>query len=234
MHLHHHLRPPLTPRGVLLWHPAIVGTVAGLSATLFALALLDGGAVLLVVDEPLQRWVEAHRSAGWTHAARIFSRLGSNIVVFGAFAVLVAWAARRCRTLALTLTVAVLLRPPAEFVLKALIGRDRPDFDRLVDGTGASHPSGHVLAAVALWGLLPPLDSALSRSRMLWWTSVGVAATLISGIAASRVYLGVHWMTDVVQGGLLGCLYLAVLEHLFTHHHRHRQCSLSTAHVPHR
>lgn len=226
MSAHLHLHPPLTPRGVLLHHPVIIGTVAGVSAILAMLAALDGSSALLTVDEPIQLWVEVHRSDGWDHAARAFSRLGSNLVVFLVFAVVVAWTVRRCGTLALTLSAAVLLRPPAEFLIKELIGRERPDFTRLVDGTGPSHPSGHVLAAVALWGLLPPLVSSVVRSRVVWWASVATAAVLIGGIAASRVYLGVHWFTDVVQGALLGCLYLAATEQLFAHHHRHRRCAL--------
>jgi undecaprenyl-diphosphatase len=214
---------------VLLHHPLIIGTVAGLSAVLAVLAALDGGSALLTVDEPIQRWVEARRTDGWDHAARAFSRLGSNLVVFGVLAAVVAWTVRRCRTLALTLSAAVLLRPPAEFLFKELIGRERPDFARLVDGTGPSHPSGHVLAAVALWGLLPPLLSSVVRSRAIWWASVATALVLISGIGASRVYLGVHWFTDIVQGALLGCLYLAGIEQLFAHHHRHRRCAVMEA-----
>ena len=228
-----HLSPPLTPRGVLLRHPAIIWTIAGLSVTLGILAAVDGGSVLLVVDEPIQRWVEAHRSGGWTRVALFVSRLGSNVIVFSVFGVVVAWTLPRCRTFALTLSVAVLLRSPLEFMLKQLIDRDRPDFHRLVDGTGPSHPSGHVLAAVALWGLLPPLISILVRSRALWWVSVVVATALIAGISASRVYLGVHWSTDIVQGILLGTLYLAALEFLFVHHHRSRRCSLTEATMPH-
>ena len=225
-----HREPPLTPRGVLLHHPAIIGTVAGVSVCLGILAALDGSSTLLRVDEPIQRWVVAHRSEGWTHAARLFSRLGSNLVVFSVFAVVVAWTSRRCVTLALTLSAAVLCRPPIEFLLKELVDRDRPDIIRLVDGTGPSHPSGHVLAAVALWGLLPPLASMFVRSRAIWWLSVAAAGVLIAGIAASRVYLGVHWFTDIVQGALLGALYLAALEHLFAHHHRHRRCALDLFH----
>jgi undecaprenyl-diphosphatase len=119
------------------------------------------------------------------------------------------------------------MKPPLEFMVKAIIDRERPNLDRLIEGSGPSHPSGHVLAAVALWGLLPPLVSAFSKSRALWWVTVVLGGVLITGIAASRVYLGLHWFTDVVQGMLLGSLYLVALEELFAHHHHRRRCSLS-------
>jgi len=221
-----HLDPPLTPRGVLLRHRPVVLTIAALAVALAVLGAVDGGSVLLVVDEPIQRWVEAHRTPGWERVVLIFSRLGSNLFVFSAFAVLVVWAHRRCRTLALTLTAAVLVRPAFEFLVKELIGRERPDFDRLVTGSGPSMPSGHVLAAVALWGLLPPLVAAFARSRVLWWATVVASTVVVTGVAASRVYLGVHWFTDLIEGFLLGSLYLVALEILFAHHHRHRSCPL--------
>jgi undecaprenyl-diphosphatase len=222
-----HLEPPLTPRGVLLRHPVTIWVIAGASVIIGALAWFDGGSALLVVDEPIQRWVESHRTDGLTDAARLFSRLGSNTVVFSVFAVLVIWAYRHCHTLALTLAAAVLMKPPLEFIVKTIIDRDRPNLHRLIEGSGPSHPSGHVLAAVALWGLLPPLVSAFSKRRALWWATVVLGGVLITGIGASRVYLGLHWFTDVVQGLLLGSLYLVALEELFAHHHHHRPCSLA-------
>jgi putative copper export protein len=63
-------------------------------------------------------------------------------------------------------------------------------------------------------------------SRFLWWATVVTATVVVSGVAASRVYLGVHWFTDLIEGFLLGSLYLVALEVLFAHHHRHRSCPL--------
>ena len=219
-----HSEPPLTPRIVLLRHPATIWIIAGLALVLAAAAAIDHGSVLLTWDEPIQRWVESHRTAGLDTMFRSFSKMGSTYVIFGASAVLVALAATRCRTFALALAVAVLARPLFEFTVKELVGRDRPDLTRLVAGNGPSHPSGHVLAAVALWGLLPPLVALITRRRWIWWISVTVSATLILGISASRVYLGVHWFSDIVQGLLLGSLYLVVIETLYVRHHRGRTC----------
>jgi undecaprenyl-diphosphatase len=219
-----HLDPPFTPRGLLLRHPALIWIVVGLSLLLAGAAAFDQGSLLLIWDEPIQEWIESHRTSRLETVFRSFSRLGSNIVIFAAFAVIVAVTARRCRALALALTVAVLARPAFEFVVKGVIGRDRPDFDRLVDGTGFSHPSGHVLAAVTLWGLLPPLVALVTGRRWVWWIAVATSATLIIGISASRMYLGVHWFSDIVQGLLLGWLYLALIETLYLHHHRTRGC----------
>lgn len=220
-----HLDPPSSPRGLLLRHPAIVWSVAGVSMLLAVAAAVDGGSLLLVWDEPIQRWVESRRTDDLETVFRSFSRMGSNIVVFSSFAVILAVVARRCRVLALALAAAVLARPLLEFVIKDVIARDRPDISRLVVGTGFSHPSGHVLAAVTLWGLLPAVVGLLTDRRWIWWVTSAVSAVLIAGIAASRVYLGVHWFSDIVQGLLLGWLFLTLVETRYVHLHRTRGCS---------
>ena len=103
-------------------------------------------------------------------------------------------------------------RPLLEFTLKEVVSRDRPDLSRMVDGTGFSFPSGHVMAAVALWGLLPVVVGLYTRRRALWWASVAVSGTIIVLVAASRVYLGVHWFSDAVAGLLLGSFFLLGVE----------------------
>lgn len=233
MHGSLHHNPPLTPGNVLFYHPALIWVVAGVSVVLGGLAAVDGGSVLLTWDQPIQEWVENNRTSGYEDIFRGFSRLGSNLVVFSVFAVLVVLAARKCRVFAVSLAVAVLARPPFEYVIKELVDRDRPDLTRLVDGTGPSHPSGHVLAAVALWGLLPPLVSLLTDRRWVWWIATATSAVLIAGIAASRMYLGVHWFSDIVQGFVLGWLYLTAIEILFVRHHHNRACSRTLSLVHH-
>lgn len=221
---HPHNDPPITPVGVLLHHPLIIGLLAAASLALAILAAVDGGSVLLTFDEPAMRWAQDQRSDVLDIVFRGFSRMGSNILVFTAATVLVMLAFRRCPSVALTLALAVAARPPLEYVVKDVIARARPDLGRLVPGTGFSHPSGHVLAAIALWGLLPPLVALITHRRWLWWTSVVAGLVLVLGVSASRVYLGVHWPTDLLQGLLLGSLYLVGLEALLSWHHRHRRC----------
>lgn len=222
-----HRSPPVTPAGVLLARPAVLATLVACSVVLAVLAAYDGGRLLLVVDEPVQRWVEGQRTPGLETFFRVMSRLGSNIVVFGLLVPLLVLLGRRCRSLAVALAFSVLARSPIEYVIKVLIDRDRPDLERLVPGTGPSHPSGHVLAAIALWGLLPPIVAMVTDRRLWWWLSVVSGGLLVLLIAASRTYLGVHWMTDLVQGALLGAFYLTAVEVIFERHHRSHRCAAS-------
>ena len=92
--------------------------------------------------------------------------------------------------------------------MKAIVDRDRPDLERLVNGTGPSFPSGHVMAAAALWGLAPLVVTLYTRNRRIWWATTITSASLILAIGASRTYLGVHWLSDVVAGFIVGAFFL--------------------------
>lgn len=91
-------------------------------------------------------------------------------------------------------------------VLKQLLERDRPlVVSRLVEVSGFSYPSGHSLAAAAIYTTLAVLTC---RKIAPGWPRAAVlvlAFTLIVSIGASRIYLGVHYPSDVLAGILLGC-----------------------------
>ena len=121
------------------------------------------------------------------------------------FLAVLAWLARRRHwPIAAWVLTAVVLIGPLNSLLKALFGRIRPDFDhggaRL---ESLSFPSGHssgiaTLVTVALilaWPVLAP------RARRLW-VALGVAAVVLVG--ATRLLLGVHYLSDVVGGWALG------------------------------
>ena len=220
--LHH--SPPLTPAAFFARRPWLLVGIGATFVFLAFAAAIRRGALLLTWDEPIQRAVEARRGQGWDVLFTTASRFGSTLVVLVLGAVLTVLAARRCRAVAIAVVAATLTRPLLEWALKAVVERGRPDFHRLVPGTGYSFPSGHVMAAVALWGLLPIIVGLYSRSRALWWASVALAGTMIAMIAASRVYLGVHWFSDVIGGLLLGTFFLLGVEFVLQNTHRRIAC----------
>ncbi|MEU7191620.1 phosphatase PAP2 family protein [Streptomyces sp. NPDC045369] len=90
-------------------------------------------------------------------------------------------------------------------VLKALVGRQRPEWPDPVDSAhDAAFPSGHAMTAAVAGGLaLWLLRLSGARRRRLWAAAVLVGAS-VAGVGLTRVYLGVHWATDVLGGWLLG------------------------------
>jgi undecaprenyl-diphosphatase len=226
---HVHADMPCTPCSILLPRRNVLFLLGALFVTLAAAAALRHGQVLLLWDEPIQRGVEARRTSLLDDVFLTLSRLGSTIpvLVLGTSIGLLTW--RRCRAVGIAVLVATFSRPLLESVIKLVVNRDRPDFERMVDGVGYSFPSGHVMAAVALWGLMPLVVSLYTRRRWVWWLSVVVSGGLIAGIAASRVYLGVHWFTDVSAGLIVGTFFLLGVDTLVARQHTRYPCPAASS-----
>lgn len=97
-------------------------------------------------------------------------------------------------------------------VLKLYFHRSRPDVPWvLVEEDSFSFPSGHSIAAVVLYGSL--LLLGLQHLRRLWQRLVisGLSIGMIVGIGVSRIYLGIHYPSDVAAGYLVGCTWLATV-----------------------
>src|SRR5580765_8221128 len=108
---------------------------------------------------------------------------------------------RRRRWLALVaFAVAESLAPLLSTLLKVLVDRSRPP-DQLVHPFGASFPSGHATYAGATCVALVLLFTTPGTHRRWWWA---LASLGVVGMAWSRTYLQVHWLTDVIAGALLG------------------------------
>ena len=87
--------------------------------------------------------------------------------------------------------------------LKLLVGRERPNVGRLVTAAGSSFPSGHSAAAAACWAGLA-LVVMRQRGRRARAIGATIAILIAFAVAASRVLLGVHWLTDVIAGVIVG------------------------------
>lgn len=88
-------------------------------------------------------------------------------------------------------------------ILKHIICRPRPDHIRLITEHGYSFPSGHSMIAVCLYGLLIYLINKKIKNKILRIIITIFLITLIIGIGISRIYVGVHYPSDVLGGYLL-------------------------------
>ena len=107
------------------------------------------------------------------------------------------------------------LAPAVNLGLKELVARPRPDVHlALVQESGYAFPSGHAVFAAAFCGALIVLagESGVLRDRTgLKRTVQGVLLLLVLAVGASRVYLGVHWPSDVIAGFIFAAAYLGLL-----------------------
>jgi undecaprenyl-diphosphatase len=119
----------------------------------------------------------------------------------------------RERLLAMWVVATSVLGTAVQQGMKAAVGRERPSWPDPVDSAQyAAYPSGHAMTAAVTCGLLLWLLRRHGVSGQVWGWCVAVAAVSVAGVGFTRVYLGVHWPTDVLAGWLLGvCLVAAAV-----------------------
>jgi membrane-associated phospholipid phosphatase len=133
--------------------------------------------------------------------ALVFNALGKGVwrgLTLAAVG-LVLLVARRPAAL-LSFAVTETLTPLLGNLIKTLVTRPRPP-DAMLNPHGTSFPSGHAAYAGATTVALVLLFSRPNRMRPLWWS---LAAVITAGMAWSRTYLQVHWLSDALAGSILG------------------------------
>ena len=94
--------------------------------------------------------------------------------------------------------------------LKYIVQRPRPTEFRIIDESGYSFPSGHSMVSMAFYGFLIYLVHKNIKNKYLKWTLITFLSILILLIGTSRIYLGVHYTSDVLAGFVLAISYLIV------------------------
>lgn len=136
------------------------------------------------------------------------SVVGTAIATAALFALLVA---RRRYLDASSLLLVVGGGAALVIVLKRIFRQPRPDlFESLAPETTFSYPSGHSLISVALYGFLAALIVLDGPHQPRRWLVAGLVALFPLGVMWSRVYLGVHWISDITAGALVATFWVMV------------------------
>ncbi|MFC8347189.1 phosphatase PAP2 family protein [Streptomyces sp. NPDC057280] len=164
------------------------------------------------IADTTHRW--AVEESGLTHAFRILTdwvwdpwtmRLLCAVVV-----VWLVWRRSAWWTagwLAVTCAAGTLIQQS----LKAAVDRPRPVWPDPVDTAHfAAYPSGHAMTATVVLGLLLWLLHHHGAGRALWRAALALSVVSVLGVGLTRIWLGVHWTSDVLGGWLLGGLVVAV------------------------
>lgn len=157
-------------------------------------------------DDAVLTWVGQHRTPMLDAAMVEITSLGTGLVVMATVVVaaLFLWLTRH-RHSAILLGVATAGGLVLNGLLKAGFGRPRPEIiDWGTHVVSSSFPSGHAMNAVIVYGTVAYLGARLQRRYATRVATLAVAAIVIVLICASRVYLGVHYPSDVLAGIVVG------------------------------
>lgn len=94
--------------------------------------------------------------------------------------------------------------------LKRILQRPRPEDFRIINESGYSFPSGHSMVSMAFYGYLIYLIYKYVKNKYLKWALITILGILIVSIGISRIYLGVHYTSDVLAGFLISISYLII------------------------
>lgn len=187
--------------------------LAGLATAAFTgMTLLVGADGVGPFDRAIIRVVQGWESSGLTGLAEALSWLGStkSVIALTLLLAIILYVALKHRMELILFATAVGGAGLLNKLLKVAFQRERPAIHPLVAETGFSFPSGHTMGAVALYGILAYLlwrhiASPAGRAAL-----VAVCALMYLGIVASRIYLGVHYPSDIVGGTLASAAWLGL------------------------
>jgi undecaprenyl-diphosphatase len=194
----------------------------------FAIIAASNPEWLLRFDEPVSDWVRG--GGDQLPLAKLVTQFGSpNLAIaVGLVGVVLLW--RRCRASAVTLGVLIGAALTADIVLKLGVDRARP-LNPAVDTALGSFPSGHVIHAVVIFGLVPFLLWALTNRRVFLRFGFAAFSVVVVSVAVSRVRLGAHWPSDVITSFLIGASLLLIAEQILTSRWATDRCA-SLGHHP--
>ncbi len=166
---------------------------------------------LTALDERWARWLHERVADGgsWETTLRAVSFTGKPVFLAVVVGVPVLWLLHRgARKLALFLVVVGIGGGLVDSAVKVAVGRPRPVFDEpIATAFGKSFPSGHSMSSLVCYGALLVVFLPLVAPRARRWC-VAVTALWVLAIGVSRLALGVHYVSDVLGGFVLGAAWL--------------------------
>jgi membrane-associated phospholipid phosphatase len=163
---------------------------------------IDLSAAVTALDANVETWLHVRATPLVSNAMAAVSFLGAPttltvVAVAGSLLLLY----RRRRGEAATLSTVVLGGNFLNFCLKHLIQRGRPVFDDPIFSLPTySFPSGHAMASTVFYGLLAIYASVNARQRHTVYVAIAAAVFMVALVSFSRIYLGLHYLSDVIGG----------------------------------
>lgn len=158
------------------------------------------------IDTKFYNFIMKIKSDELTNIVKIITNLGDTFIIITG--IIICFLLFRKKVYPILITSNILGVVLINQTLKHLIMRPRPDFLHLVEETGFSFPSGHSMAAFGFYGYFIYLINISKLNKKIKVILTSILSIIILLIGLSRVYLGVHYISDVVAGFIMSFIYL--------------------------
>lgn len=185
-----------------------VVSLAGFSAMAFLISKHD----ILAFDRAIISYVQGFETPALTAIMKVFTFIGSGNAIF-VIAIVVMfflYVVLHHRSELIFFAIVVAVSGKLNEILKDVFQRARPDFHRLIEIGGYSFPSGHAMGAMAVYGALAFLLWRHTSTRRGRTILLILSAIMIFMIGISRVYLGVHYPSDILGGYFSSIVWLTI------------------------
>jgi membrane-associated phospholipid phosphatase len=201
---------PQTATGLALTLALGLTIVGGLLVGLLAYLMRSSG-TLVSIDQSAGQWGHDHSTAWSTNAIQLVTDIGGTwfVLALGVGVCVVEYIRAPNRWIPFFVLTVVLGEVVIVNTIKGLLDRVRPTFNPIAETLGPSFPSGHSATAAAFYAAVA-LVLARRRSPQVRSLLAGTAVAVAIGVAASRVLLGVHWLSDVIAGLAFGWAWFAL------------------------
>ncbi len=160
---------------------------------------------MILFDECVYNFLMNFYSENITFVAKFFTSLGSTIVIItGILSILILFNKKYFKYTFIACLFGIILN----IIIKNIVKRVRPSVFILTHADGYSFPSSHTMMSTIFYGLLIYFICNTVKSKRLKMFLSFLIGFIIIGIGLSRIYLGVHYATDVAAGFIIGLIYL--------------------------
>lgn len=160
------------------------------------------------IDETIYNLIFKLLSTPTTFIMTFISHLGSATILI--LLCIIFYILLKDKKLALIISLNLIIVHVLNVIIKMIIARPRPDMLRLVYETGYSFPSGHAMVATGFYGFLIYIANKKIKNKALRRCITILLTLLIFLIGISRIYLGVHYATDIIGAFIIGIIYLVI------------------------
>lgn len=143
-----------------------------------------------------------------TPVAKIITQMGGEIALI--IITIILFLVIKNKKIGMAIAINLAISTALNILLKNVIQRPRPTEYRMISETGYSFPSGHSMVSMAFYGFLIYLIYKKVENKKLKWGLIIALSILIVTIGTSRIYLGVHYTSDVLAGFTISVSYLII------------------------
>ena len=161
------------------------------------------------IDTTFSKWVVQLHNPVFTAFFRFITDFGyiQILLILLVIILIVFHKYRFAYILPIHVTISVIFN----MILKNIFARPRPEMLRLIDEVGFSFPSGHAMVTMVAYGYLIYVVHHYIQQKWLRYSLIAFLVFIIVSVGLSRIYLGVHYLTDVLAGYSISLFYLLVV-----------------------